>query len=63
MDVLEARELLVQMKVASYPYMKDNDREAWHCDVSKIAYPVEDEPAVTVADGDALNAMQGVFCG
>jgi len=40
-DILEAQEILVQMKVSDYPTMKPESRSEFHHTISKTAYPKE----------------------
>ena len=64
--MIEARELLLQMKIASFPYMKERDRDEWHGNLATIAYPRKLEPiesAGCLEGQEALAAVLGVIRG
>ena len=37
--VIEAQEILMQLKISDWPNMKDNDRQKFHRDLHRAAYP------------------------
>lgn len=49
-DVLEARETLKEMNIASWPHMKQQARSSLHKKISKKAFPklFEDEKPMTL---------------
>jgi hypothetical protein len=51
--MIEAQETLLQIKIASWPTMKERAQTRWHRQLSKIAYPQEEE---RVLSGDELAA-------
>lgn len=59
--VIEAQELLLQSRVASYPHLKESDREEWHHSMHQKAYPkTHDETALTTEElAQRLKGLNG----
>lgn len=45
--VIEAQEVLIQMRLADWPNMKGPARQKWHRDIHRAAYPHQKRKAMT----------------
>jgi len=46
-DTIEARDMIMQMKLMDFPHMKDGKRKELHKTMFKIAYPKHEEDRIT----------------
>lgn len=45
---IEAQEMLLSMKVISYPHMEKNSRQEFHKSIHKLAYPSSSRPVTRI---------------
>lgn len=48
--VLEAQEMLMGVKVSSYPYLKEADQDKVHRSLHKLAYPDVEKRSITAEE-------------
>lgn len=56
---LEARELLIEMKLTDYPNMDKRDRERFHHSIHGEAYPFAERRSITWEEAAAMIGQGG----
>lgn len=59
-DVLEAQELLAELKIQDWPNMKKQDRQKFHKEIFKRAYPFEWQNAAPLKLEDVAKRLAGL---
>ncbi len=58
--VIEAQELLVQMRLSDYPRLETADRRKWHSEIHRLAYTkTYSKPLTTVELFEKLKGLNG----
>lgn len=60
---IEAQDLLMQLRVADYPHMKDGGRSRIHREWHKLAYPRTQERLNSLSTKEFAEHLRGLFNG
>jgi hypothetical protein len=55
--IIEAQQTLIALKICDFPHMKKSDRQKWHRQLHKQAYPATWSPRNAMTNEDLARAI------
>jgi hypothetical protein len=61
--MIEAQELLMRMRLADYPNMKNEARQEWHREIHRLAYPRSWAESETLSPEQTAERLRAIING